>query len=175
MKKKFFNLAVAMSVIASSLAFTSCGDDDDEEDEPKKEQNTPNNNNNNNNNNDNNPVYGAATTSFTAVEGDEYLIQNDKLGISTILEVEKVSGTTVTLSVSGASVTIGSANADYSYAIYVAADGSLKAASMTDAKADAANVLFICKANSVIASGTEAASADINTKAGETKFSKLQD
>ena len=54
----------------------------------------------------------------------------------------------------------------------MAADGSVKAASFADAKTDAANVLFICKANSVLASGTLATSADINTKAGETTFVK---
>ena len=160
-----------MSVIASSLFFASCGEDDEEE-EPKQEQNTPNNDNQNNNQNDNKPA-GEAKTSITAVAGDSYSISNSKLGISgASLFIDAVSGTTVTVTVSGSQITIGSGNSDSSYAIYVAADGSVKAASFADAKTDAANVLFICKANSVLASGTLATSADINTKAGETTFVK---
>lgn len=71
--KKIFNLAVAMSVIASSLFFASCGEDDEEE-EPKQEQNTNNNDNQNDNQNENKPA-GEAKTSITAVAGDTYIFQ----------------------------------------------------------------------------------------------------
>ncbi len=168
--KKIFNLAVAMSVIASSLFFASCGEDDEEE-EPKQEQNTNNNDNQNNNQNENKPA-GEAKTSITAVAGDSYSISNAKLGISgASLSIVDVTGSTVTVTVSGASITIGSAAADKSYAI-VASDGYVTAASMSDAKANPEKVLFICKSGSVLASGTLATSADINTKAGETTFVK---
>ena len=171
--KKIFNLAVAMSVIASSLFFASCGEDEDEEESPKQEQN----NNDNNNNNDegqqgNNGTVDEGTTSITAVVGDSYSISNAKLGISgASLSIVDVTGSTVTVTVSGASITIGSANADKSYAI-VASNGYVTAASMSDAKATPEKVLFICKSGSVLASGTEAASADINSKAGKTTFVK---
>ena len=171
--KKIFNLAVAMSVIASSLFFASCGEDEDEE-EPKQEQNTNNNDNQNNNQNENKPA-GEAKTSITAVAGDSYSISNSKLGISgESLSIDAVSGTTVTVTVSGSKITIGSGESDPSYAIYVK-DGGVTTASLKeikDAKVDAANVLFICKGNSVLASGTEAKSEVINTKAGETTFTK---
>lgn len=172
--KKIFNLAVAMSVIASSLFFASCGEDDEEE-EPKQEQNTPNNNDNQNNNQNENKPAGEAKTSITAVAGDSYSISNSKLGISgASLSIDAVSGTTVTVTVSGSKITIGSGESDSSYAIYVK-DGGVTTASLKeikDAKVDAANVLFICKGNSVLASGTEAKSEVINTKAGETTFVK---
>ena len=171
--KKIFNLAVAMSVIASSLFFASCGEDEDEDETPKQEQN---NNNDNNNNNDegqgNNKPAGEAKTSITAVVGDSYSISNAKLGISgASLSIVDVTGSTVTVTVSGASITIGSANADKSYAI-VASDGYVTAASMSDAKANPEKVLFICKSGSVLASGTEAANADIKAGAGQTTFTK---
>jgi len=168
--KKIFNLAVAMSVIASSLFFASCGEDDEEE-EPKQEQNTNNNDNQNNNQNENKPA-GEAKTSITAVAGDSYSISNSKLGISgASLSIVDVTGSTVTVTVSGASITIGSAAADKSYAI-VASDGYVTAASMSDAKANPEKVLFICKSGSVLASGTEAANADIKAGAGQTTFTK---
>ena len=170
--KKIFNLAVAMSVIASSLFFASCGEDEDEEETPKQEQNNNDNNNNNDEGQGNNKPAGEAKTSITAVAGDSYSISNAKLGISgASLSIVDVTGSTVTVTVSGASITIGSANADKSYAI-VASDGYVTAASMSDAKANPEKVLFICKANSVLASGTEAANADIKAGAGETTFSK---
>ena len=169
--KKIFNLAVAMSVIASSLFFASCGEDEDEE-EPKQEQNTPNNNDNQNNNQNENKPAGEAKTSITAVAGDTYTISNSKLGISgASLSIDAVSGTTVTVTVSGSKITIGSANADKSYAI-VATDGSVSAVSMSDAEKNPANVLFICQANSVLASATLANNATINAGAGETTFVK---
>lgn len=159
-----------MSVIASSLFFASCGEDDEEE-EPKQEQNTPNNDNQNNNQNENKPA-GEAKTSITAVAGDSYSISNSKLGISgASLSIVDVTGSTVTVTVSGASITIGSAAADKSYAI-VASDGYVTAASMSDAKANPEKVLFICKSGSVLASGTEAANADIKAGAGQTTFTK---
>lgn len=168
--KKIFNLAVAMSVIASSLFFASCGEDDEEE-EPKQEQNTNNNDNQNNNQNENKPA-GEAKTSITAIVGDSYSISNAKLGISgASLSIVDVTGSTVTVTVSGASITIGSAAADKSYAI-VASDGYVTAASMSDAKANPEKVLFICKSGSVLASGTEAANADIKAGAGQTTFTK---
>lgn len=168
--KKIFNLAVAMSLIASSLFFASCGEDDEEE-EPKQEQNTNNNDNQNNNQNENKPA-GEAKTSITAVAGDSYSISNAKLGISgASLSIVDVTGSTVTVTVSGASITIGSAAADKSYAI-VASDGYVTAASMSDAKANPEKVLFICKSGSVLASGTEAANADIKAGAGQTTFTK---
>ncbi len=171
--KKIFNLAVAMSVIASSLVFSSCGDDEDDDETPKQEQNTNNNTNNdqNNNQNENKPT-AKAETSITAKAGDSYSISNTKLGISgASMSIEKVDGEAVTVKVSGSTITIGSGKLP-SYAIYVSADGSVKAASMDEAKKDAANVLFICKDGGVLASGTLAASADINSKAGETTFTK---
>lgn len=159
-----------MSVIASSLFFASCGEDDEEE-EPKQEQNTNNNDNQNNNQNENKPA-GEAKTSITAVAGDSYSISNAKLGISgASLSIVDVTGSTVTVTVSGASITIGSAAADKSYAI-VASDGYVTAASMSDAKANPEKVLFICKSGSVLASGTEAANADIKAGAGQTTFTK---
>lgn len=168
--KKIFNLAVAMSVIASSLFFASCGEDDEEE-EPKQEQNTNNNDNQNNNQNENKPA-GEAKTSITAIVGDSYSISNAKLGISgASLSIVDVTGSTVTVTVSGASITIGSAAADKSYAI-VASDGYVTAASMSDAKANPEKVLLICKSGSVLASGTEAANADIKAGAGQTTFTK---
>lgn len=169
--KKIFNLAVAMSVIASSLFFASCGEDEDEEDEPKKEQgnNTPTNNNDNQNNNNQNTA--KAETSVTVKAGETYVISNSKLGVNTTMSIDAVSGTTVTVSVGGSTVTVGSGSADPSYAI-VATDGGLEAVSMGTAKNNAANVLFICKSGSVLASGTLATSTDINTKASETTFTK---
>ena len=159
-----------MSVIASSLFFASCGEDDEEE-EPKQEQNTNNNDNQNNNQNENKPA-GEAKTSITAIVGDSYSISNAKLGISgASLSIVDVTGSTVTVTVSGASITIGSAAADKSYAI-VASDGYVTAASMSDAKANPEKVLFICKSGSVLASGTEAANADIKAGAGQTTFTK---
>lgn len=170
--KKIFNLAVAMSVIASSLFFASCGEDEDEEETPKQEQNNNDNNNNNDEGQGNNKPAGEAKTSITAVAGDSYSISNAKLGISgASLSIVDVTGSTVTVTVSGASITIGSANADKSYAI-VASDGYVTAASMSDAKTNPEKVLFICKENSVLASGTEAANADIKAGAGETTFTK---
>lgn len=77
------------------------------------------------------------------------------------------------MTISGSTITVGSANADKSYAIYVASDGSVKAAPMSEAKADAANVLFICKANSVLASATLANDATIKAGAGATTFLKM--
>ena len=160
-----------MSVIASSLFFASCGEDDEEE-EPKQEQNTPNNNDNQNNDQNENKPAGEAKTSITAVVGDSYSISNAKLGISgASLSIVDVTGSTVTVTVSGASITIGSAAADKSYAI-VASDGYVTAASMSDAKANPEKVLFICKSGSVLASGTEAANADIKAGAGQTTFTK---
>lgn len=159
-----------MSVIASSLFFASCGEDDEEE-EPKQEQNTNNNDNQNDNQNENKPA-GEAKTSITAVAGDTYTISNSKLEISgASLSIDAVSGTTVTVTVSGSKITIGSANADKSYAI-VATDGSVSAVSMSDAEKNPANVLFICQANSVLASATLANNATIKTGAGETTFVK---
>ena len=89
--KKFFNLAVAMSVIASSLFFASCGEDEDEEETPKQEQNNNNDNQGNNENQGNKPV-GEAKTSITAVVGDTYSISNSKLGISGVsMSIDAVS------------------------------------------------------------------------------------
>ncbi len=173
MKKKFFNLAVAMSVIASSLAFASCGDDEEEDDAPKQEQNTNNNTNNDTDKKEEDKKPAAeAVTSFTAKKGDSYVIANSKVNATTTMTIDNVEGTTVTITVSGlGTVTIGSANEDKSYAV-VATNGKLEAIGVTDAKKTPEAVLFICKANSVIASGTEAASAEINSKAGKTTFTK---
>lgn len=93
--KKIFNLAVAMSVIASSLFFASCGEDDDDDDAPKQEQNNNNDNNNQGNNNqgNNNQNNVGATTSITAVAGDTYTISNSKIGITgASLSIDAVSG-----------------------------------------------------------------------------------
>ena len=70
--KKIFNLAVAMSVIASSLFFASCGEDEDEEETPKQEQN---NNDNNNGNGDDVPSDDPAVT--TAAQGGSELPSDD--------------------------------------------------------------------------------------------------
>ncbi len=125
-----------------------------------------------NNDEDKQPV-AEATTSITAKAGDVYLISNSKLGLKDVpMVIEKVDGTTVTLTVSEfGSVTIGSGNADRSYAI-IDYDGIVRAASMSNAMESPSNILFICKSGSILASGTLAANSRINSDAGETTFVK---
>ncbi len=162
-----------MSVIASSLFFSSCGDDDDD-DEPKKE--TPNNTptNNNDSKDDKKPV-GASVNSFVAAAGDYYELSNSTIGVYGVpMKIVAVEGSTVTISISGYTVTIGSASADKSYCIYVDEDGTIKEASMGEAKEAPESILFICQTGSKISSGTLASSEAINSKAGSTTFQKME-
>ncbi len=173
--KKIFNLAVAMSVIAASLVFTSCGDDDDDDNTTTPTENTNNDQKPSDNQKpaDDEITIGDAATSFVAKTGDAYIISNADLNINAVgLSVELVSGTQVTLNVSGTEVIIGSANDDKSYAIIADGDKAV-AASMSDALADPSKVLFICKKGGVIASGTLADKQEIAKGAKETTFSKI--
>lgn len=174
MKKRFFNLAVAMSVIASSLAFSSCGEDEDDENEPKKEQNNNNNNNTNNNEGDEELNLGAASTTVTVVKGESYIVSNTKMDVTLLMTVENVVGTTVTLNVAGSEVIVGTGASDKSYAI-VATDGGVEAVSMSDAAKTPGQVLFICNGAASLSSGTNAKNADIKANAGETQFQKILD
>lgn len=171
--KKIFNLAVAMSVIASSLVFSSCGDDEDDDETPKQEQNTNNNTNNdqNNNQNENKPT-AKAETSITPKAGDSYSISNTKLGITgASMSIEKVDASSVTVKVSGSTITIGTGS-NPSYAIYVDEDGSVKAATMGEAQKNAANVLFICNSEMKLTTATLAIDKTIQEGASETTFTK---
>lgn len=114
-----------------------------------------------------------ATTSISPRVGDEYWVSNNKLGLSKqLLTIDNIGETTITLTIADQTITIGSAAADKSYAVFYANNGVLKAASMSDAKANAESVLFICKSGAILASGTLANSYDIYSNAGETTFVK---
>ena len=166
MKKKFFNLAVAMSVIASSLCFSSCGDDEDE-DEPQKTENTTTDDTTKD---ESKPSYGEASTSVKVAKGESYKVSNANVGTSTMYVVD-VTSNSITVEIFGDEVTIGTGELP-SYALYVSSDMKVKAVSQADAKADPANVLFICNSNMELASATTAKDATIKSGAAETTFAK---
>lgn len=178
--KKIFNLAVAMSVIASSLFFASCGEDDDDDDAPKQEQNNNNDNNNQGNNNQGNNnqgnqnSIGEPQTSVKVAEGDTFLITNEKLGIKDKkMIVASIFRDQIVLNVYGTLLYMGS-NGDYRpYAIKFNSDGSPSACYYKDASMLADKVLFVCKDDFVIASGTLDTSSVISSAAGETTFRKI--
>lgn len=174
--KKIFNLAVAMSVIASSLFFASCGEDDEEE-EPKQEQNTPNNNDNQNQNTKK-PV-GDPSITVNVAKGESYQISNTKVGVyGQDLFIEDVTESTITVKLSGnaiedSKITIGTGN-NPSYAIFIDDDFTVKAASQNEAIEKAEAVLFICPEAGKLASGTTAKNASISGAAGATTFQKME-
>ena len=196
--KKLFNLAVAMSVIASSLYFASCGDDDEEEPtkrEHKKNENNQGdnnqggdnnqdnnnqgndnqgNNNQGNNNQGNQNSIGEPQTSVKVAEGDTFLITNEKLGIKDKkMIVASIFRDQIVLNVYGTLLYMGS-NGDYRpYAIKFNSDGSPSACYYKDASILADKVLFVCKDDFVIASGTLDTSSVISSAAGETTFRKV--
>lgn len=173
--KKIFNLAVAMSVIASSLFFASCGEDEDEE-EPKQEQNT--NNNDNQNQNTKKPV-GNPSTIVSVAKGESYQISNAKVGVyGQDLFIEDVTESTITVKLSGSAIkdskiTIGTGN-NPSYAIFIDDDFTVKAASQNEAIEKAEAVLFICPEAGKLASGTTAKNTSISGAAGATTFQKME-
>ena len=174
--KKIFNLAVAMSVIASSLFFASCGEDDEEE-EPKQEQNTPNNNDNQNQNTKK-PV-GDPSITVAVAKGESYQISNAKVGVyGQDLFIEDVTESTITVKLSGSTIkdskiTIGTGN-NPSYAIFIDDDFTVKAASQNEAIEKAEAVLFICPEAGKLASGTTAKDDKISGVAGATTFQKME-
>ncbi|MBR5210676.1 MAG: hypothetical protein UH850_02195 [Paludibacteraceae bacterium] len=197
--KKIFNLAVAMSVIASSLYFASCGDDDEEEptkrEHKKNENNQGDNNQGGDNNQDNNNQgnnnqggddnqgnnnqgnqnsIGEPQTSVKVAEGDTFLITNEKLGIKDKkMIVASIFRDQIVLNVYGTLLYMGS-NGDYRpYAIKFNSDGSPSACYYKDASMLADKVLFVCKDDFVIASGTLDTSSVISSAAGETTFRKI--
>ena len=173
--KKIFNLAVAMSVIASSLFFASCGEDDEEE-EPKQEQNT--NNNDNQNQNTKKPV-GDPSITVNVAKGESYQISNAKVGVlGQDLFIEDVTESTITVKLSGSAIedskiTIGTGN-NPSYAIFIDDDFTVKAASQNEAIEKAEAVLFICPEAGKLASGTTAKNDKISGVAGATTFQKME-
>ena len=173
--KKIFNLAVAMSVIASSLFFASCGEDEDEE-EPKQEQNT--NNNDNQNQNTKKPV-GDPSITVNVAKGESYQISNAKVGVyGQDMFIEDVTESTITVKLSGSAIedskiTIGTGN-NPSYAIFIDDDFTVKAASQSEAIEKAEAVLFICPEAGKLASGTTAKNASISGAAGATTFQKME-
>lgn len=173
--KKIFNLAVAMSVIASSLFFASCGEDDEEE-EPKQEQNT--NNNDNQNQNTKKPV-GDPSITVAVAKGESYQISNAKVGVyGQDLFIEDVTESTITVKLSGSTIkdskiTIGTGN-NPSYAIFIDDDFTVKAASQNEAIEKAEAVLFICPEAGKLASGTTAKDDKISGVAGATTFQKME-
>ena len=173
--KKIFNLAVAMSVIASSLFFASCGEDDEEE-EPKQEQNT--NNNDNQNQNTKKPV-GDPSITVNVAKGESYQISNAKVGVlGQDLFIEDVTESTITVKLSGSAIedskiTIGTGN-NPSYAIFIDDDFTVKAASQNEAIEKAEAVLFICPEAGKLASGTTAKDDKISGVAGATTFQKME-
>lgn len=173
--KKIFNLAVAMSVIASSLFFASCGEDDEEE-EPKQEQNT--NNNDNQNQNTKKPV-GDPSITVNVAKGESYQISNAKVGVyGQDLFIEDVTESTITVKLSGSTIkdskiTIGTGN-NPSYAIFIDDDFTVKAASQNEAIEKAEAVLFICPEAGKLASGTTAKDDKISGVAGATTFQKME-
>lgn len=179
MKKKFFNLAVAMSVIASSLAFSSCGDDDDDEDEPKQEQNTNNNTNNDQKDENTKKPVGDPSISVKVAKGDSYQISNTTIGVyNQDLVVEDVTASTITLKLSGnaiedSKITIGTGS-NPSYAVFIDEDFTVKAASLKEAQATPNMVLFICPDAATLASGSTAKDPKINGEAGITMFQKME-
>lgn len=203
MKKKILNLAVAMSVIASSLVFSSCGDDDDEDEAPKQEQQNSNNQGSDNQGNQGNDNQGSDNqgnqgndnqgsdnqgndnegtpnnigepqTSVTVAEGDTFLISNAQLGIKDKkMYVATIFGDQIVLNVYGTLLYMGSTNDNRPYAIKFNSDGSPSACYYKDASQLADKVLFVCQDGFVIASGTLDSSTEISSKAGETTFRKV--
>lgn len=198
MKKKILNLAVAMSVIAFSLVFSSCGDDDDEDEAPKQEQQNSNNqgsdnqgnqgndnqgsdnqgnqgNDNQGNDNQGTPNnIGEPQTSVTVAEGDTFLISNAQLGIKDKkMYVATIFRDQIVLNVYGTLLYMGSTNDNRPYAIKFNSDGSPSACYYKDASQLADKVLFVCQDGFVIASGTLDSSTEISSKAGETTFRKV--
>ena len=173
--KKIFNLAVAMSVIASSLFFASCGEDDDEEESPKQEQN---NNNDNNNDKTKKPV-GDPSISVVVAKGESYQVSNTKIGVyNQDMVIEDVTESTITVKLSGSAIedskiTIGTGD-NPSYAIFIDDDFTVKAASQSQALEKPESVLFICPAAKTLASGTTAKNASISGAAGATTFQKME-
>lgn len=176
--KKIFNLAVAMSVIASSLFFASCGEDDEEDDAPKQEQNNNNDNQGNGNQNTKKPV-GDPSITVTVAKGESYQVSNAKIGVyNQDMVIEDVTESTITVSLSGSSIedskiTIGTGN-NPSYAIFIDDDFTVKAASQDEALEKAENVLFICPSAATLASGTTAKNTAISGAAGATTFQKME-
>lgn len=190
MKKKILNLAVAMSVIASSLVFSSCGDDDDEDEAPKQEQQNSNNQGSDNQGNQGNDNQGSDNqgndnegtpnnigepqTSVTVAEGDTFLISNAQLGIKDKkMYVATIFRDQIVLNVYGTLLYMGSTNDNRPYAIKFNSDGSPSACYYKDASQLADKVLFVCQDGFVIASGTLDSSTEISSKAGETTFRKV--
>lgn len=190
MKKKILNLAVAMSVIASSLVFSSCGDDDDEDEAPKQEQQNSNNQGSDNQGNQGNDNQGSDNqgndnqgipnnigepqTSVTVAEGDTFLISNAQLGIKDKkMYVATIFRDQIVLNVYGTLLYMGSSNDNRPYAIKFNSDGSPSACYYKDASQLADKVLFVCQDGFVIASGTLDSSTEISSKAGETTFRKV--
>lgn len=190
MKKKILNLAVAMSVIASSLVFSSCGDDDDEDEAPKQEQQNSNNQGSDNQDNQGNDNQGSDNqgndnqgtpnnigepqTSVTVAEGDTFLISNAQLGIKDKkMYVATIFRDQIVLNVYGTLLYMGSSNDNRPYAIKFNSDGSPSACYYKDASQLADKVLFVCQDGFVIASGTLDSSTEISSKAGETTFRKV--
>ena len=175
--KKIFNLAVAMSVIASSLFFASCGEDDEDDDTPKQEQNN-NDNQGNNNQNTKKPV-GDPSITISVAKGETYQVSNTKIGVyNQDMVIEDVTESTITVSLSGSAIedskiTIGTGN-NPSYAIFIDDDFTVKAASQSEALEKAENVLFICPSAATLASGTTAKNTAISGAAGATTFQKME-
>ncbi|MDD5996751.1 MAG: proline-rich domain-containing protein [Bacteroidales bacterium] len=205
--KKFFNLAVAMSVIASSLYFVSCGDDDDEEEPTKKEhvndepqnkpsddqgdpnqggdnnQGDPNQGGDNNqgdqkqggdNNQGDQKHIGEPQTSVKVAVGDTFLMSNEKLGLKDKkMIVAAIFRDQIVLNVYGTILYMGSNGDNRPYAFKFNSDGSPSACYYKDASLYPDKVLFVCKDDFVIASGTLDTSSVISSAAGETTFRKV--
>lgn len=183
--KKFFNLAVAMSVIASSLYFVSCGDDDDEEEPTKKEhvndepKNKPSDDQGDpNQGGDNNQAdqkhIGEPQTSVKVAVGDTFLMSNEKLGLKDKkMIVAAIFRDQIVLNVYGTILYMGSNGDNRPYAFKFNSDGSPSACYYKDASLYPDKVLFVCKDDFVIASGTLDTSSVISSAAGETTFRKV--
>ncbi|MEE1176105.1 MAG: hypothetical protein U0K71_03780 [Paludibacteraceae bacterium] len=204
--KKFFNLVVAMSVIASSLYFVSCGDDDDEEEPTKKEhvndepknkpsddQGDPNQGGDNNqgdpnqgdpnqgdpnqggdNNQGDQKHIGEPQTSVKVAVGDTFLMSNEKLGLKDKkMIVAAIFRDQIVLNVYGTILYMGSNGDNRPYAFKFNSDGSPSACYYKDASLYPDKVLFVCKDDFVIASGTLDTSSVISSAAGETTFRKV--
>ena len=161
---KFFNLSLALSVLASPLFFSSCEDEDTDDKEQTisgdKEQTY-------------NIQPGVPVSSIKAYAGDTYVIENETLGISDVsVSIVKVEDSFITLSITGNTITISDSEDLMSCVVYVEKDKSYVEASRADAKANPKNLLFVCQNGSYLVSGTESDIAEIKTGASKTVFKK---
>ena len=163
--KRLFYLTMTMSVFIYPLFFASCEEEDTNEDVKKEQTNTQN------------QTYdippGVFVSSIKAYTGDNYVIENEELGITGVsLSVVRIEDSFITLSITGNTITICDSKEYMSCVLYDEKNKNYVEATLADAKSNPEKVLLVCQNGSFLVSGTEAYATEISGRASKTYFKK---